>query len=159
MSENFKNVNREKLQMPDLTCGIAKALRQWFVRQEPLVSPVQPSQQTTYSMQRDNQAQIWSGTVGNYLCLVLELENDVMLQTHEGLLRVTRLRCLFLNSLEIAPDDINSSSTPYNTVDDELEWDDSPDNYRLGKSGESSFIIASGQTKCPSRAPSVNLSS
>ena len=36
--------------------------------------------------------------------------------------------------VERDPDDINSSSTPYNTVDDELEWDNSPDNYRLGKS-------------------------
>ena len=56
-----------------------------------------------------------------------------------GLLCVTSLRCLFIREtarkkVERDPDDINSSSTPYNTVDDELEWDNSPDNYRLGKS-------------------------
>ena len=51
--------------MPDLTCGLVKAVREWFVRQEPRVTSSVVNQREddsrTFSMETDVN-QIWSGT-------------------------------------------------------------------------------------------------
>ena len=50
--------------MPDLTCGLVKAVREWFVRQEPRVTSSVVNQREddsrTFSMET-NVNQIWSG--------------------------------------------------------------------------------------------------
>ena len=51
--------------MPDLTCGLVKAVREWFVRQEPRVTSAVVNQREddsrTFSMETEPN-NIWSGT-------------------------------------------------------------------------------------------------
>ena len=58
--------------MPDLTCGLVKAVREWFVRQEPRVTSSVVNQREddsrTFSMETDVN-QIWSGT-GELLVII-----------------------------------------------------------------------------------------